>query len=637
MIIIIPLGGTGQRFKSNGYKEPKALIKVLGKPILYYLLDNLNFTEVKSVCIPYNKEYTAYRFEDMLRKDYPSLKFNFIRLDKNTRGAAETLHIALSKLKNEGIEDDPFLSLDGDNFYTTDIISNWQGRNRIFTVHDKESAPIYSFVKVSNHNKIETIVEKTRVSNFACTGAYGFNSYYNFLNYCDKVINNNVELQKGEFYISSVIRVMLNNNEEFVNCCIEKTNWSCLGTPIQVRSFCNNYPLVSCTNNEHRIKHQRICFDLDNTLVTTPLKSGDYTSVEPIQKNIDFLKYLRKFGHTIIIYTARRMRTYGGNVGGVMADIGKITFETLEKFDIPFDEIYFGKPYAHVYIDDAALNAFDDLEKGTGYYMDSINPRDFNEIQQNSIDTYTKKSTDLSGEIYYYRHIDPSIKDMFPCLIDYDANQSSWYTMEKIKGLTLTSLYLSELMTPTLLKNVMNSIKRIQNCAIDEKTKDLNIYANYSKKMRERYENYDYSRFEGSKEKFDKLMKKLEQYEDEAMGKCVVIHGDAVMTNIIINNYDKIKFIDMRGKVGNTLTLCGDYLYDWAKLYQSLLGYDEILQGKFVSESYKKEFVSFFEKYFIELFSEGELQWVKVITQSLFFTLIPLHNNKKCHEYYRLV
>ena len=131
-------------------------------------------------------------------------------------------------------------------------------------------------------------------------------------------------------------------------------------------------------------------------------------------------------------------------------------------------------------------------------------------------------------------------------------------------------------------------------------------------------------------------MKKLQQYEDEAR-ESVLLYMVAVMTNIIINNYDKIKFIDMRGKLGNTLTLCGDYLYDWAKLYQSLLGYDEILQGKFVTESYKKEFVSFFEKYFIELFSEGELQWVKIITRSLFFTLIPLHNNKMCYEYYRLV
>lgn len=637
MIIMIPLGGTGERFKSNGYKEPKALIKVFGKPILYYLLDNLNFKDVKFVCIPYNKEYTKYRLEDMLRKDYPTLKFHFVPLEKNTRGAADTLQIALTYLKQNNIDNCPFISLDGDNFYTNDVIDLWKGENKLFTVLDKDSAPIYSFVKVSNQNNVEDIVEKQRVSNYACTGAYGFNSYHCFLEHCEKILAKKEGLQKGEFYISSVVRSMVKSGVVFNNCCIERCKWSCLGTPIQVRSFCNNYPLISCKNNEYRIEKQRICFDLDNTLVTFPLKKGDYTSVQPIQKNIDFLKYLHKFGHTIIIYTARRMKTHCGNVGGAMADIGKITFDTLERFDIPYDEIYFGKPYANVYIDDAALNAFENLEKATGFYMDSVTPRDFNEIEQNSIETYTKRSTDLSGEIYYYRHIPSSIKDMFPCLIDFDAINSSWYTMEKIKGLTLTSLYLSELMTTTILKNVMNSIKRIQSCTVDENKSGLNIYANYAEKMKQRYESYDYSGFKDAEKKYVELKESLERYESEKCGKCVVIHGDAVMTNIIINNYDKIKFIDMRGKLGNTLTLCGDYLYDWAKLYQSLLGYDEILQGKFVSESYKKEFVSFFEKYFIELFSEGELQWVKIITSSLFFTLIPLHNNKKCHEYYRLV
>jgi len=42
MIIIIPIGGIGQRFKENGYKKPKALINIYGKPIISYLLDNLN-------------------------------------------------------------------------------------------------------------------------------------------------------------------------------------------------------------------------------------------------------------------------------------------------------------------------------------------------------------------------------------------------------------------------------------------------------------------------------------------------------------------------------------------------------------------------------------------------------------------
>ena len=51
MIIIIPLGGTGERFKQNGYKKPKALINVFGKPILYYLLDNLNLKEISQEMI----------------------------------------------------------------------------------------------------------------------------------------------------------------------------------------------------------------------------------------------------------------------------------------------------------------------------------------------------------------------------------------------------------------------------------------------------------------------------------------------------------------------------------------------------------------------------------------------------------
>ena len=36
-----------------------------------------------------------------------------------------------------------------------------------------------------------------------------------------------------------------------------------------------------------------VVFDLDNTLVTFPKIKGDYTSVEPIVKNIKLLRYLK--------------------------------------------------------------------------------------------------------------------------------------------------------------------------------------------------------------------------------------------------------------------------------------------------------------------------------------------------------
>ena len=125
MIVIIPLGGKGERFKKNKYNEPKALIKVLGKPIIFYLLENLNLKLVKYVYIPYNKEYYNYRFEDILIKNFPSIKFKFLKLENDTEGALHTLLIAINNLD---LPDCPILSLDGDNFYNIDIIKIWNGK-----------------------------------------------------------------------------------------------------------------------------------------------------------------------------------------------------------------------------------------------------------------------------------------------------------------------------------------------------------------------------------------------------------------------------------------------------------------------------------------------------------------------------
>lgn len=629
MIILIPLGGTGSRFKSNGYRTPKALINIFGKPIIYYLLDNLNTKHVDFVYIPYNKEYVNFRLEDRLRKDYPDIKFKFYALQQNTEGAAETINIAL---RNICVCDQPILCLDSDNFYTADIVSLWNKENKIITFEDSNESPIYSYIKIEN-GKVLDIVEKTKISEHACTGAYGFNSCQQLLTYTQKILDNKIK-QNGEYYTSTVIKEMIKDDIAFTSSVVESKDYVCLGTPIQIRYFCNNYPKYSCPHSDEKIKNLRICFDLDNTLVTFPTINKDYASVKPVQKNIDILRYLKRFGHTIIIYTARRMKTHHGNTGKALADVGKITFDTLEKFDIPYDEIYFGKPQADFYIDDLAINCFDDIERLLGFYSDTINPRDFNEINTDTIQAFTKRSDDLSGEIHYYLNIPKEIKDMFPILINYDAD-NKWYTMEKIDGISCSTLYLAELLTLDHLKHIMNSIKRIHSVNTEEST--IDIYQNYTCKLKDRYDNYDYSIFDNYDKTYRKLMQELSHYEENNKGSISVIHGDTVLTNIIINKYEKIKFIDMRGKAGKTLTIYGDWLYDWAKLYQSLIGYDKILQGNDVSKKYESGMKEFFKEYFIELYSLEDFDNLILITKSLLFTLIPLHDNEKCQDYYNLI
>lgn len=103
--------------------------------------------------------------------------------------------------------------------------------------------------------------------------------------------------------------------------------------------------------------HLRICFDLDNTLVTYPNVPGDYSTVQPVPNMVALAQWARNNGHTVIVYTARRMLTHKHNVGRVTADIARVTFDTLDKFNIPYDEIIFGKPIADVYIDDRCVSS----------------------------------------------------------------------------------------------------------------------------------------------------------------------------------------------------------------------------------------------------------------------------------------
>jgi HAD superfamily hydrolase (TIGR01509 family) len=249
MIIIIPIGGNGKRFKDNGYKNPKALISVYEKPIISYLLDNLKINNIDYIFIPYNIIYKEYNFEEFLIKEYPKINFKFLCLENNTKGAAESIKIGIDNL-NEN-RDIPVICLDCDNFYLCDIISQWNGENCIFSFEDLNENPIYSYVKKNENNEIIDIKEKEKISNNACTGAYGFKSINDLKKYTFKIINENIT-QKSEFYTSGVIKEMINDGYMFKNIEVLNKNYFSLGTPELVNEYEN--PFI---------------FDLDGTLVDT--------------------------------------------------------------------------------------------------------------------------------------------------------------------------------------------------------------------------------------------------------------------------------------------------------------------------------------------------------------------------------
>lgn len=112
----------------------------------------------------------------------------------------------------------------------------------------------------------------------------------------------------------------------------------------------------------------RICIDIDGTICELKNYIGDYSKVRPLPGVVQFIKQRKKCGDQIILYTARHMKSCSGNVGMVIAKQGKTLLDWLEENNIEFDEIYFGKPNADVYIDDNAIR----FEGNWNNYSDSL-------------------------------------------------------------------------------------------------------------------------------------------------------------------------------------------------------------------------------------------------------------------------
>jgi capsule biosynthesis phosphatase len=609
MNILIPLGGIGKRFSDYGYHMPKPLIKVLGKEIIFWLLDSLKINEEDKIYIPYNEHLEYFNFGEIINSKYPNIQHIPI---PDTRGASETILMGLEHFNLEG----KIVILDGDTWYNENIlekIRNVEG-NSVLYFDSKNPNPIYSYIQIKD-GSITNIKEKIKISNNANSGCYVFESTKKLK---EQILKIGFE-SKNELYTSQVIGKMIESGENFIPIKVE--DFYVLGTPQQIIQFSKTY----------EIPKKRFCFDLDNTLVTYPKIEGDYTTVEPISDTINYLKKLKEKGHTIIIYTARRMRTHGGNIGGVIADIGKITIDTLHKYNIPYDELYFGKPYAHYYIDDLMVNPKTDLNKTLGFYMEDVSARHFNDVEIGN--TFIKKSNDskLQGEIEYYKWVQDNgteqIQKLFPKLISYTDKSLE---LETIKGINFSTMYVNNILTKDHLKLLLNKIKLLHD-NIESNEIHYN-YPNLSDKFMERIKMYDYTSYGISDDFISNINEQLSQIEKQGH-KHVMIHGDCVFSNILLTESGDLKFVDVRGVVGKNKTCYGLDLYDYAKIYQSLIGYDEILMDKKIKKSYKDSLIKMFKEYVCKDFNKIEL-----ITKSLILSLVPLHNDiDKVKKYIKLI
>lgn len=101
-----------------------------------------------------------------------------------------------------------------------------------------------------------------------------------------------------------------------------------------------------------------IVFDVDGTICPIKTANEEYKDLIPNTDMVNKIRELKQEGYRIVFFTARNMRTYNGDINKILKYTKPVLETWLQKWEIPYDEIIFGKPYPGkegFYVDDKTL------------------------------------------------------------------------------------------------------------------------------------------------------------------------------------------------------------------------------------------------------------------------------------------
>ncbi len=230
-----------------------------------------------------------------------------IALDEPTQSQPETVARAIEKGKITG----PICIKDSDNYFRLKVPStnfvSVVDLNQVGFINPSNK----SYANVNENHFVTNIVEKRVISNFFCSGAYGFEDAQEYLRYFNALSG------LKNLYISHIIYQMLLENKAFsAAVCSEYSDW---GTLKDWNRFKSGFGTLFV--------------DLDGTLV---VNSGEYFeplwgTTEGIKENIQAINRLYDSGKVQIIITTSRKE-----------EARDLTLQQLTREGVRYHQIFFG-------------------------------------------------------------------------------------------------------------------------------------------------------------------------------------------------------------------------------------------------------------------------------------------------------
>lgn len=172
---VIAAAGKGTRMLHLSKDKPKHLIEVLGKPFLFYVLDNLKKAGIKEIILVVG--YLRPAMEDFVKK-YQA-EFNITLIDQFSVFSEEKYgtSVPIEAVKNI-IKNESFLAIYGDNLYSPKDISRFHHLEdyNYMGVMEHNNPSKYGVAVADDNDFLLKIVEKPKefIAGTINTGIYKF-------------------------------------------------------------------------------------------------------------------------------------------------------------------------------------------------------------------------------------------------------------------------------------------------------------------------------------------------------------------------------------------------------------------------------------------------------------------------------
>ena len=207
--LVMPMAGRGSRFSAKGYKEPKPLLQIYGKPFFYWSTQSVRkFVELSSLDFVVLEEHVSgFHIDAEIRKYFPEARIHV--LPEVTEGAVIT---ALRGC--EDIDDQfPVVFNDCDHLFKSSEFNSFCRSGCGSDIHGilltfSSNEPRYSFVGKDDKGNVVRTVEKEAISSEAICGCYYFSSRDVFERESQKYIKH---CEYKEYFMSGVYNSMISD------------------------------------------------------------------------------------------------------------------------------------------------------------------------------------------------------------------------------------------------------------------------------------------------------------------------------------------------------------------------------------------------------------------------------------------